>query len=56
MTLLDKPEGRVVKIDADLLALMYRTNLWSAMDWITRNNIVTSPYVGVLKPSVYQSN
>lgn len=41
VTLLDKPEGRVVISKQIMLASTYQMNLWSVMAWIMQKHIVT---------------
>lgn len=56
VTLLDKPEGRVVNIEADYVGFNVPNEfvVGYGLDYaeVYRN----LPYIGVLKPSVYQSN
>ncbi|WP_122645851.1 hypoxanthine phosphoribosyltransferase [Enterococcus mediterraneensis] len=55
-TLLDKPEGRVVDIEADYIGFDVPNEfvVGYGLDYIEQYRNL--PYVGVLKPSVYQSN
>lgn len=41
VTLLDKPEGRVVNIEADYVGFNVPNELWSVMAWIMQKHIVT---------------
>lgn len=56
VTLLDKPEGRVVDIEADYIGFNVPNEfvVGYGLDYAERYRNL--PYVGVLKPSVYQSN
>ncbi len=56
VTLLDKPEGRVVEIEADYIGFDVPNEfvVGYGLDYIEQYRNL--PYVGVLKPSVYQSN
>lgn len=56
VTLLDKPEGRVVDIEADYIGFDVPNEfvVGYGLDYIEQYRNL--PYVGVLKPSVYQSN
>ncbi|EOT45347.1 MULTISPECIES: hypoxanthine phosphoribosyltransferase [Enterococcus] len=55
VTLLDKPEGRVVDIEADYIGFDVPNEfvVGYGLDYIEQYRNL--PYVGVLKPSVYQS-
>lgn len=55
VTLLDKPEGRVVNIEADYVGFDVPNEfvVGYGLDYIEQYRNL--PYVGVLKPSVYQS-
>lgn len=55
-TLLDKPEGRVVNIEADYVGFDVPNEfvVGYGLDYIEQYRNL--PYVGVLKPRVYQSN
>lgn len=55
VTLLDKPEGRVVPIEADYVGFDVPNEfvVGYGLDYIQQYRNL--PYVGVLKPSVYQS-
>lgn len=55
VTLLDKPEGRVVPIEADYVGFGVPNEfvVGYGLDYIQQYRNL--PYVGVLKPSVYQS-
>ncbi|WP_251870189.1 hypoxanthine phosphoribosyltransferase [Enterococcus italicus] len=55
VTLLDKPEGRVVPIEADYIGFDVPNEfvVGYGLDYIQQYRNL--PYVGVLKPSVYQS-
>ncbi len=56
VTLLDKPEGRVVDIEADYVGFDVPNEfvVGYGLDYIEQYRNL--PYVGVLKPSVYESN
>ena len=56
VTLLDKPEGRVVNIEADYVGFNVPNEfvVGSGLDYAEAYRNL--PYIGVLKPSVYQSN
>lgn len=56
VTLLDKPEGRVVDISADFVGFDVPNEfvVGYGLDYAERYRNL--PYVGVLKPSIYQSN
>lgn len=56
VTLLDKPEGRVVKIDADYIGFDVTNEFVVGYGLDYAEQYRNLPYVGVLKPSVYQSN
>ncbi|MBF0724775.1 hypoxanthine phosphoribosyltransferase [Enterococcus gallinarum] len=56
VTLLDKPEGRVVKIDADYIGFDVPNEFVVGYGLDYAEQYRNLPYVGVLKPSVYQSN
>ena len=56
VTLLDKPEGRVVKIDADYSGFDVPNEFVVGYGLDYAEQYRNLPYVGVLKPSVYQSN
>ena len=56
VTLLDKPEGRVVKIDADYIGFDVPNEVVVGYGLDYAEQYRNLPYVGVLKPSVYQSN
>jgi len=55
VTLLDKPEGRVVDIEADYIGFDVPNEfvVGYGLDYIEQYRNL--PYVGVLKPSVYES-
>ena len=55
-TLLDKPEGRVVKIDADYIGFDVPNEFVVGYGLDYAEQYRNLPYVGVLKPRVYQSN
>lgn len=55
-TLLDKPEGRVVKIDADYVGFDVPNEFVVGYGLDYAEQYRNLPYVGVLKPRVYQSN
>ena len=56
VTLLDKPEGRVVNIEADYVGFNVPNEfvVGYGLDYAEADRNL--PYIGVLKPSVYQSN
>lgn len=56
VTLLDKPEGRMVKIDADYIGFDVPNEFVVGYGLDYAEQYRNLPYVGVLKPSVYQSN
>ncbi|MFV0557128.1 MAG: hypoxanthine phosphoribosyltransferase [Enterococcus sp.] len=56
VTLLDKPEGRVVDIKADYVGFDVPNEFVVGYGLDFAEQYRNLPYVGVLKPSVYQSN
>lgn len=56
VTLLDKPEGRVVDIEADYVGFDVPNEFVVGYGLDYTQHYRNLPYVGVLKPSVYQSN
>ena len=56
MTLLDKPEGRTVDIEADYVGFDVPNEfvVGYGLDYCERYRNL--PYVGVLKPEIYQTN
>ncbi|HEM7194046.1 TPA: hypoxanthine phosphoribosyltransferase [Enterococcus faecium] len=56
VTLLDKPEGRVVNIEADYVGFNVPNEFVVGYGLDYAEAYRNLPYVGVLKPSVYQSN
>ncbi|MGX7352904.1 hypoxanthine-guanine phosphoribosyltransferase [Enterococcus canis] len=56
VTLLDKPEGRVVEIEADYVAFNVPNEFVVGYGLDYAEAYRNLPYVGVLKPEVYQSN
>jgi len=56
VTLLDKPEGRVVDIEADYIGFDVPNEFVVGYGLDYAEQYRNLPYVGVLKPSVYQSN
>lgn len=56
VTLLDKPEGRVVDIQADYIGFNVPNEFVVGYGLDYAEAYRNLPYVGVLKPSVYQSN
>ncbi|MDR0922181.1 MAG: hypoxanthine phosphoribosyltransferase [Lactobacillales bacterium] len=55
VTLLDKPEGRVVDITADYVAFNVPNEFVVGYGLDYNENYRNLPYVGVLKPEVYQN-
>ena len=55
MTLLDKPEGRVVDIEADYIGFDVPNEFVVGYGLDYAEQYRNLPYVGVLKPSVYQT-
>jgi len=55
VTLLDKPEGRVVDIEADYIGFDVPNEFVVGYGLDYTEQYRNLPYVGVLKPSVYQS-
>lgn len=55
-TLLDKPEGRVVEIEADYIGFDVPNEFVVGYGLDYAEQYRNLPYVGVLKPRVYQSN
>lgn len=55
VTLLDKPEGRVVEIKADYVGFDVPNEFVVGYGLDYREQYRNLPYVGVLKPSVYQN-
>lgn len=56
VTLLDKPEGRVVNIEADYVGFNVPNEFLVGYGLDYAEAYRNLPYIGVLKPSVYQSN
>ncbi|HDA6167970.1 TPA: hypoxanthine phosphoribosyltransferase [Enterococcus faecium] len=56
VTLLDKPEGRVVNIEADYVGFNVPNEFVIGYGLDYAEAYRNLPYIGVLKPSVYQSN
>ena len=56
VTLLDKPEGRVVDIEADYVGFDVPNEFVVGYGLDYMEQYRNLPYVGVLKPSVYESN
>ena len=56
VTLLDKPEGRVVNIEADYVGFNVPNEFVVGYGLGYAEAYRNLPYIGVLKPSVYQSN
>ena len=56
VTLLDKPEGRVVNIEADYVGFNVPNEFVVGYGFDYAEAYRNLPYIGVLKPSVYQSN
>ena len=56
VTLLDKPEGRVVNIEADYVGFNVPNEFVGGYGLDYAEAYRNLPYIGVLKPSVYQSN
>lgn len=56
VTLLDKPEGRVVDIEADYVGFDVPNEFVVGYGLDYAEQYRNLPYVGVLKPAVYQSN
>ena len=56
VTLLDKPEGRVVNIEADYVGFNVPNEVVVGYGLDYAEAYRNLPYIGVLKPSVYQSN
>ncbi|MFS1070151.1 hypoxanthine phosphoribosyltransferase [Enterococcus faecium] len=56
VTLLDKPEGRVVNIEADYVGFNVPNEFVVGYGLDYSEAYRNLPYIGVLKPSVYQSN
>ena len=56
VTLLDKPEGRVVNIEADYVGFNVPNEFVVGHGLDYAEAYRNLPYIGVLKPSVYQSN
>lgn len=56
VTLLDKPEGRVVDIEADYIGFKVPNEFVVGYGLDYAEAYRNLPYVGVLKPEVYQSN
>ena len=56
VTLLDKPEGRVVDIEADYIGFNVPNEFVVGYGLDYAEAYRNLPYIGVLKPSVYQSN
>ncbi|EME7201134.1 hypoxanthine phosphoribosyltransferase [Enterococcus faecium] len=56
VTLLDKPEGRVVNIEADYVGFNVPNGFVVGYGLDYAEAYRNLPYIGVLKPSVYQSN
>ncbi|PAB01451.1 hypoxanthine phosphoribosyltransferase [Enterococcus canintestini] len=56
VTLLDKPEGRVVDIEADYVGFDVPNEFVVGYGLDYMEQYRNLPYVGVLKPSIYESN
>ena len=56
VTLLDKPEGRVVELDPDYCGFLVPNEFVVGMGLDYKENYRNLPFVGVLKPEVYESN
>ncbi|MBK4843313.1 hypoxanthine phosphoribosyltransferase [Enterococcus faecium] len=56
VTLLDKPEGRVVNIEADYVGFNVPNEFVVGYGLDYAEAYRNLPYIGVLKPSIYQSN
>ena len=56
VTVLDKPEGRVVNIEADYVGFNVPNEFVVGYGLDYAEAYRNLPYIGVLKPSVYQSN
>ena len=56
VTLLDKPEGRVVNIEADYVGFNVPNEFVVGYGLDYAEAYRNLPYIGVLKPTVYQSN
>ncbi len=56
VTLLDKPEGRVVDIHADYVGFDVPNEFVVGYGLDYAEAYRNLPYVGVLKPEIYQSN
>lgn len=56
VTLLDKPEGRVVDIEADYIGFNVPNEFVVGYGLDYAETYRNLPYVGILKPEVYQSN
>ncbi|HFQ3642401.1 TPA: hypoxanthine phosphoribosyltransferase [Enterococcus faecium] len=56
VTLIDKPEGRVVNIEADYVGFNVPNEFVVGYGLDYAEAYRNLPYIGVLKPSVYQSN
>ncbi|HDL0837358.1 TPA: hypoxanthine phosphoribosyltransferase [Enterococcus faecium] len=56
VTLLDKPEGRIVNIEADYVGFNVPNEFVVGYGLDYAEAYRNLPYIGVLKPSVYQSN
>ena len=56
VTLLDKPEGRVVNIEADYVGFNVPNEFVVGYGLDFDEKYRNLPYIGVLKPTVYQSN
>ncbi|HBM6288014.1 TPA: hypoxanthine phosphoribosyltransferase [Enterococcus faecium] len=56
VTLLDKPEGRVINIEADYVGFNVPNEFVVGYGLDYAEAYRNLPYIGVLKPSVYQSN
>ncbi|MGM0214671.1 hypoxanthine phosphoribosyltransferase [Enterococcus sp. AZ109] len=56
VTLLDKPEGRVVDIEADYIGFNVPNEFVVGYGLDFAETYRNLPYVGILKPEVYQSN
>ena len=56
VTLLDKPEGRVVNIEADYVGFNVPNEFVVGYGLDYAEAYRNLPYIGLLKPSVYQSN
>ena len=56
VTMLDKPEGRVVKMDADYIGFEVPNEFVVGYGLDYAEDYRNMPYIGILKPEIYENN